>query len=459
METVIHPLPSDVASDRMQTLLRDGQRALQESGMYPARMFNDPDVFALERERVFGRTWVYLGHESELPNRGDYVIRYIVDDEFILTKDKDGSIRALQNGCRHRGMQLCRSDRGNAAAFTCPYHGWTYATTGELIGVPMGDTLLPPQFERHDWALRKIPKLGTFCGMIFGSLDPSAPPLDEYLAGVKWYLEMMAGRTKNGLEVLGSPQRWVVDADWKLGADNFVGDAYHTQMTHRSMLGGAKPRDAKFAMLGEHIHAGNGHGLGIGRGPEGADIPPYVGLPPELWPEYEQTLRPEQAAILKRTLFIDGTVFPNMSFLQVLEAKDERSMPTAMLTFRTWHPLAAGKMEIWSWCLVDRDAPAEHKDESYRAYLRTFGSSGGFEQDDTENWRSITRAARGQFAKQAMYNYQLGRTLLHRDPDWRGPGDAFPLAFAELNQIAFHQRWLRYMIDAPDAVNQEAVRP
>src|SRR4051795_3674321 len=107
-----------------------------ETGLFPAAIYSDPDVFHLERERLFSRTWQFLAHESEIPEPGDYVVRRIVDDSFIVVRDEGGAIRVLFNMCVHRGMQVCRAELGNASHFRCPYHAWTYNNTGELTGVP-----------------------------------------------------------------------------------------------------------------------------------------------------------------------------------------------------------------------------------------------------------------------------------------------------------------------------------
>src|SRR4051812_29235956 len=122
--------------------LRSPQMSLEDiisdvrQGMIPARLYSDPEIFELERRRLFGRTWAFLAHESEIPDNGDYVVRRIVDDSFIVCRDEYGAIRVLFNMCLHRGMQVCRSELGNASHFRCPYHAWTYKNTGELTGVP-----------------------------------------------------------------------------------------------------------------------------------------------------------------------------------------------------------------------------------------------------------------------------------------------------------------------------------
>src|SRR3954464_9279604 len=107
-----------------------------EQGMIPASVYSDVEIFELERERVFGRAWMFLAHESEVPEPGDYVVRRILDDSFIVVRDDGGQVRVLFNMCLHRGMQVCRAELGNASHFRCPYHAWTYKNTGELTGVP-----------------------------------------------------------------------------------------------------------------------------------------------------------------------------------------------------------------------------------------------------------------------------------------------------------------------------------
>jgi phenylpropionate dioxygenase-like ring-hydroxylating dioxygenase large terminal subunit len=92
-------------------------------GMVPAYIYNDPDIFELERERIFSRAWIFVGHESEIPQPGDYVVRRILEDSFILTRDEGGHVRAHFNMCLHRGMQVCRAEMGNTSHFRCPYHG------------------------------------------------------------------------------------------------------------------------------------------------------------------------------------------------------------------------------------------------------------------------------------------------------------------------------------------------
>jgi phenylpropionate dioxygenase-like ring-hydroxylating dioxygenase large terminal subunit len=433
-------------SDELKALLQKGLRDVQTDWTVPAKFMNDPEVHKFERERVFGRTWVFLAHESEIPDAGDYVIRYIAEDQFIVTRDEDGQIRAHYNSCRHRAMQVCRAEMGNASHYRCPYHGWTYNNKGELVGVPAGKEAYGNKLKKSDWGLRQMPSLDSYKGLIFGSLDPDADQLEDFLGDMKFYLDIVLDRSDAGLEVVGAPQRWIVDANWKLGSDNFVGDAYHTMMTHRSMVElGLAPPDPQFALYGEHVHTEHGHGLGIIGPPPGIPLPEFLGMPDNIIEELQRRLTPEQVEVFRPVAFIHGTVFPNLSIGNFLMSKDHVSPPNPFLTLRLWHPIAEDKMEVWSFFLVEKDAPDWFKEESYLAYVRTFGSSGVFEQDDAENWRSITRVVRGQFAKDLDLNYQMGRGVYEPDPNWPGPGHAFPMDYAEANQRNFHEYWMQLM--------------
>src|SRR5271155_1782112 len=100
------------------------------------RVLSDPQVYRLELDRLFGRTWIMVGHETEIPNPGDFVLRYIGEDVVIVSRQQDGSIAILLNVCAHRGMQVCRAARGNASTFSCPYHAWVFGQDGHFVGAP-----------------------------------------------------------------------------------------------------------------------------------------------------------------------------------------------------------------------------------------------------------------------------------------------------------------------------------
>ena len=107
-----------------------------ERGLIDRRIFADREIYDLELERIFARCWLYVGHESQLPNPGDFITTYMGEDPIIVSRDGDGKLGAFINMCRHRGNRVCRADRGNARYFTCSYHGWVYNNAGKLVSVP-----------------------------------------------------------------------------------------------------------------------------------------------------------------------------------------------------------------------------------------------------------------------------------------------------------------------------------
>src|SRR4051794_890004 len=206
-------------------------------GMVPAPIYGDEEIFELEHERVFGRAWMFMAHESEIPEPGDYVVRRIVDDSFIVVRDEAGAVRVLFNMCLHRGMQVCRSELGNTSHFRCPYHAWTYKNSGELIGVPFHRDAYGGEdgLRRSGMGLLPAPRVETYAGLIFASLDDDAPELANYLGGFRFYLDFYLRQSAEGSELHG-PQRFRVKANWKIGAENFAGDTYHTPHTHASVV-------------------------------------------------------------------------------------------------------------------------------------------------------------------------------------------------------------------------------
>ena len=100
-------------------------------------LYSSPEIFAEELARIWYTTWVFVGHESEVAHPNDYVRKKLGLQDVIMTRDRDGQVHLLLNRCAHRGNQVCEDERGNSGSFRCPYHGWTYRNTGELLGYPV----------------------------------------------------------------------------------------------------------------------------------------------------------------------------------------------------------------------------------------------------------------------------------------------------------------------------------
>jgi phenylpropionate dioxygenase-like ring-hydroxylating dioxygenase large terminal subunit len=426
-------------------------------GMVPPAIYCDDEIFAIERERIFGRAWMYLAHESEIPEPGDYVLRRIVDDSFIVVRDEAGEIRVLANICLHRGMQVCRAELGNASHFRCPYHAWTYKNTGELVGLPFhqdaygGDA----ELDRASMSLLRPPRLAVHRGMIFVSLDESAPDFATYLGGFDFYLDFYLNQSEAGVEVQG-PQRWTVDANWKIGAENFAGDTYHTPHTHASVveIGLFREPKAHKRKEGALYFAGRGGGTTYKLPTRDfAENLAHVGYPPEMVERMRRSWTPEQQALVGEGQFMvsAASLLPNLSLVHNWPQVDADGLVVPFTSIRLWQPVSATKTEVYSWFAVDALAPEWFKQASYKAYLMCFGSSGMFEQDDVENWTSITAVARGRLAQRLLLNSRMGLradgTLLNEPlPDWPAPGRAFT-GFGEYNQRELLRLWSTYIAD------------
>jgi phenylpropionate dioxygenase-like ring-hydroxylating dioxygenase large terminal subunit len=414
-----------------------------ERGLLPSGIFSDPKIFDLEIERIFSRVWLYVGHESEVPHPGDYVVRNLSGDSFILVRGKDGKMRLLLNKCRHRGNMVCGTERGNASTFRCPYHGWVYDNTGDLVGVPVleayGDNL-----NRDEWGLVPVPRLDQYNGLIFATVDSRAPSLDDYLGEMKWYLDIVTKRSDAGLEVVGGPHRWIMNANWKYPAENFAADALHAGFVHHSLMEiGLIPGGAGSAGAWA-ISLPNGHCPWCNLAHP--DVPVLsVRSYPTLMESVKRNLLPEQWQMFEKAPYWGGNVFPNLSYMDMAFPSVLEEPSVSYISFRVWQPIAVDQTEACSWFLVEKDAPLEFKEASYNAYTRQFGPGGIFEQDDIEVWCRATWTSKGPMGRNLVQNVSLGISCCERDPTFPGPGEVVAATSCDVSLRAFYRRWLQYL--------------
>lgn len=431
-------------------------------------MYADPDIWRKERARIFQVGWNFLAHESEIPEPGDFVVRYILEDSVILTRGNDGLIRAFLNICRHRSMLLCRAEIGNAKKFVCPYHGWSYNTDGRLSSVPLERPYFSSSgVDRDELSLQPLPRLDIIDGLIFGSLASEGETLEEYIGEFAWYLAIHTRRDPDGLEVLGPPQRAIVRSNWKLGAENFAGDSYHAQYTHRSVmeigLHPNTPSDFKSSGKRDGINVLAGPGvMRLARQSAGER-----GYPSDMVDMFQDSLPAPQRDLLfgvEARWPTGGHLFPNLSFLNGgCFVAEGRLVP--FLNVRLWRPLSVDTMELWSWVLVEKSASPSFRRDSMRAYVLTFGTTGTEEQDDVENFTQLQRGLTGMRAKGVPQQLIMGRGLSEEHlavPGFNGPGTAIGTTYTDAGQQRFHQLWERAMVRPipvaePDGSDDEGV--
>ncbi len=220
-------------------------------GKVHRRFYADPDVFRVELDRIFGRAWLWLGHESQIKNPGDFFTTRMGHDRIIVTRHDDGEIHAFHNRCTHRGAEVCARPSGNAQFFECPYHAWTYRTDGSLKSVPLRKGY-EAEFERRaaSLGLENIARVASYRGFIFGNKSLEGDNLEGFLGpDVCAAFDNMVDRAPDGtIEMAGGVTTQRYRANWKLQIENSI-DLLHPRIVHASAvdaadrldLGGAEP--------------------------------------------------------------------------------------------------------------------------------------------------------------------------------------------------------------------------
>jgi len=409
-------------------------------------IFVDADVYQQELETLFTRAWLFIGHESQIPNPGDFFTSRMGEESVILCRDKKGEVHVFLNSCRHRGMKVCRYEQGNTSLFTCPYHSWSYTTEGKLQGVPQYRNLYEGSLERDDWSLVEVAKLKRYKGTVWATWDKDAPEFEDYMGKALIHLDQVLdcrdGRP-GGSEVIGV-HKWVVPANWKFASENFLGDTYHNP-SHRSVdligigpgsKGGQAGRrnDAELEQA-EHIWVSfpQGHGVHSAIAGERNEYGGSFLTDPEI-EEYFRNAheqRKERLGEQARLLPFTGTVFPNTSY----HGRQPRGLCV-------WHPSSPTETEAWRFFLVDADAPEKVKDYLRHYYMRYSGPAGMTEQDDMENWLYATRASTGVIARRHPFNYAQSKGKFVKD----GPyGGDVSYQMTEQNARNYYDRWASYL--------------
>nr|AAL76202.1 oxygenase-alpha NBDO [Comamonas sp. JS765]2BMO_A Chain A, OXYGENASE-ALPHA NBDO [Comamonas sp. JS765]2BMQ_A Chain A, OXYGENASE-ALPHA NBDO [Comamonas sp. JS765]2BMR_A Chain A, OXYGENASE-ALPHA NBDO [Comamonas sp. JS765] len=366
------------------------QNLVSEAGLTQKLLIHgDKELFQHELKTIFARNWLFLTHDSLIPSPGDYVKAKMGVDEVIVSRQNDGSVRAFLNVCRHRGKTLVHAEAGNAKGFVCGYHGWGYGSNGELQSVPFEKELYGDAIKKKCLGLKEVPRIESFHGFIYGCFDAEAPPLIDYLGDAAWYLEPTF-KYSGGLELVGPPGKVVVKANWKSFAENFVGDGYHVGWTHAAALRAGQSvfssiaGNAKLPPEGAGLQMTSKYGSGMGvfwgyySGNFSADmIPDLMAFGAAKQEKLAKEIGDVRARIYRS--FLNGTIFPNNSFL------------TGSAAFRVWNPIDENTTEVWTYAFVEKDMPEDLKRRVADAVQRSIGPAGFWESDDNENMETMSQ--------------------------------------------------------------------
>jgi ethylbenzene dioxygenase alpha subunit len=426
------PLKRDAVSEALPYL----DRLIDlDKGSLSRRVYWDQRIYEQELEKIFARSWLFLAHESQLQKTGDYLTTYMAEDNVIAVRQKDGSIKAFLNTCPHRGNKLNFTDAGSARGFVCNYHGWSFGIDGALRGMAGQELFDASGMKADEHGLHAVSQVASYKGLVFGNMDPDAPPLDEWLGDFRYYLDVMLDMDGEGTEFIGGCVKSVINCNWKVPVENFIGDIYHALWTHdsaaRAMLGGPV---AEVYRDPDSYHVNfNGHGwefnldvIGNAATLGDKEIRKYLyGIQPTVARRLGE-FRSKMIGSIS-----SASVFPNLSFLP------------GQNTFRVWHPRGPGKIELHTWTIVNRSAPQEIKDRWLKGTMMTFSPSGVFEMDDGENFEFSTRTNAGFVTRQQELYMGLG--LDTRMTDTQLPGNVYRNQVNEANHRAFYRRWADLM--------------
>jgi p-cumate 2,3-dioxygenase subunit alpha len=378
------------------------------------RVFTDAEIMEQEREKIFEKCWLYVGHESEIPNRGDFVTRKLAGRPVIMVRGYDGNVRVLLNTCTHRGAMVCREHRGNAKTFQCFYHAWTFDNQGCLVGVP-GEDAYGPGFQRSELGLKAPANAGIYRGFVFTTFNRNAPSLTDYLGGAIDYLDRAYEQGQpDGLEIVGGTHDYCMYGNWKLVVENSF-DPYHLGPTHQryfqfmqhlgiSTIGRNDPGKAK--------DLGNGHAV--------VEISSDVPIGRLRDDRLEPRLDGEQSEgkVGYNHLMV---IFPNLILINVFRM------------VRTVFPVAPNYVEVSAWALMPKGDSREIRRARLDNYLTFLGPGGFGTPDDAEAVESCQRG----FANNKEIEWTNVSRGITRDQ---------PIGTDELQLRAFWRRWNEMMV-------------
>ena len=359
-----------------------------EAGVYRTnrRIFIDEEIFELEMKHIFEGNWIYLAHESQVPNPGDYFTTYIGRQPIVITRDKSGELHCLVNACAHRGAMICRRKTDNRMTLTCPFHGWTFRNDGTLLKVKDPDGAGYPETFNVNGShnMTKVVRFDGYRGFLFGSLNADVLPLAEHLGDATKVIDMLVDQSPDGLEVLRGSSTYTYDGNWKVQAENGA-DGYHVASTHwnygattaRRLTGESvtetKAMDpSSYGKLRGGFYAfDHGHVLLWTTRANPEDEPLYERRA-ELIERLGQT-RADWAINVARNLCL----YPNVYLMDQFSSQ-----------IRQYRPISVDKTEVTIHCVAPKGESAQARAARIRRYEDFFNATGMATPDDLEEFRA-----------------------------------------------------------------------
>jgi len=424
--------------ERREPITHETLRALVdfENGSIDRRLYWDDEIYSLEMERIFARTWLFVAHESQVAEYGDFLTTFMGEDGVIVTRGQNGKVNVFLNSCTHRGNKICLAEAGNKRRFTCNYHGWTFDNAGVLVGLPQEELYNNTcrDFKKSELGIRKA-RVESYKGLVFATFNEEAESLEQFLGDYRWYLDILLDNDPGGTEFLPGNIKSHMACNWKYPSENFAGDSYHAAWTHNSgavaLFG--KGVDNKYDQSKVYQANMNGHCWQFGLDQIGnamvlgeQDILDYL-------KENDAKVIARLGKLRSRMIgsISSANLFPHTSFLP------------GQNTFRTWHPKGPSKIELHTWVLVNKSAPEALKTMYMRGVMRSFSPSGVLEMDDGDNWENATATNLGVVTRRQKLHYGLGIDSRIEHEELKG--NVHLRKYNDANQLAFYRRWLELM--------------
>ena len=356
--------------------------------------FTDEALFELEMKHIFEGNWIYLAHESQIPNNNDYYTTHIGRQPVVIARNRQGQLNAFINACSHRGATLCRHKRGNKATYTCPFHGWTFNNSGKLLKVkdPEGAGY-PDCFNRggsHD--LKKVARFESYRGFLFGSLNDDVLPLAEFLGEAARIIDMIVDQSTDGLEVLRGSSTYTFEGNWKLQAENGA-DGYHVSAVHWNYAATTSQRKA--ANAGDNIRA-----MDAGKwGQQGGGFYAFRNGHLLLWTKWAN---PEDRPNFSRRDEYAARSGEATADWMIQHSRNLCLYPNVYLMdqfgsqIRLLRPISVNKTEVTIYCIAPKGESDEARARRIRQYEDFFNVSGMATPDDLEEFRACQEGYAGR---------------------------------------------------------------
>ncbi|MDP3138288.1 MAG: aromatic ring-hydroxylating dioxygenase subunit alpha [Burkholderiaceae bacterium] len=364
--TEVHKLIDDRPEDGVFRVHRD--------------IYKDPAIFEMEMAQIFGRTWLFVGLESQVPNPNDYFTTTLGRTPVVVSRSAQGELHCFVNSCRHKGATVFNMPTGSKPAHVCPYHAWTYDSAGRCTSVngeATGRYTAAFSSEGHD--MQRVARFANYRGLLFASLSDEVPELEEHLGEARTAIDLIVDQSGHGIELIKGQSSFTYDGNWKLQLENGT-DAYHFLPTHVSYINVLRQRGASgeqrgtgsvYENLSGHRESlrgsygfANGHALLWGGNPSEEQRPLY---------ESKADLLSRVGEVRARYMLSvrNLTLFPNVQFAE-----------NASLQLRVIRPISVDKTEVTAWCVAPVGESAAARVKRLRQYEDFFNLTGCATPDD-----------------------------------------------------------------------------